>query len=74
MEIEAARMIGVGLSALGFIGSGIGMGILFGMFFSAAARNPQAAERYQTFVYIGLAMVESIALFALVFGLIMLFA
>ena len=30
MEIEAAKMIGAGLAAIGVIGGGVGVGIVFG--------------------------------------------
>lgn len=73
MEAEAARYIGAGLAALGMIGAGFGVGNVWAALISSVARNPQAKEDVQTFAYIGFAVTEAIALFALVVALLALF-
>ena len=73
MEAEAARYIGAGLAAIGMIGAGLGVGNVWSSYFQAIARNPAAKEDIGPSVYIGFAVTEAIALFALIIGLIALF-
>ena len=73
MEVEAARFIGAGLAAIGVIGAGIGVGHVWASFIEAVGRNPAAKEDIGANVYIGFAVTEAIALFALIIGLISLF-
>ncbi len=73
MEAEAARYIGAGLAAIGMIGAGLGVGNVWSSYFQAIARNPAAKEDIGPTVYIGFAVTEAIALFALIIGLIALF-
>ena len=73
MELEAAKVIGAGLAVIGVIGSGIGMGTVFAAFISAVGRNPAARNEVFTMTMLGVALVEAIALFALVLALVILF-
>jgi F-type H+-transporting ATPase subunit c len=73
MEIEAAKVIGAGLAVIGVIGSGIGIGAIFSSFISAVGRNPAAYNSVFTMTMLGFALVEAIALFALVIALVILF-
>jgi ATP synthase F0 subunit c len=73
METEAAKMIGAGLAAIGVIGGGVGVGIVFGQYMQAAARNPSMSDQLRTFAFLGFALSEATALFALVIALIILF-
>ncbi|MCW5724640.1 MAG: F0F1 ATP synthase subunit C [Maricaulaceae bacterium] len=73
MEAEAAKLIGAGLATLGFIGAGIGVGNIFGNFLSAAIRNPAAAPKMQPILFLGFALTEAIALFALIVAMLILF-
>ena len=63
MEIEAAKVIGAGLAVIGVIGS----------FIVAVGRNPAARGEVFTMTMLGFALVEAIALFALVIALLILF-
>ncbi|MBT5416021.1 MAG: F0F1 ATP synthase subunit C [Rhodospirillaceae bacterium] len=74
MEVEAAKLIGAGLAAIGVIGAGIGIGQVFSSFILAVGRNPAARNDVQTMTWIGFALVEAIALYALVIALLLLFA
>jgi len=74
MEVEAAKMIGAGLAAIGVIGGGVGVGTVFGNFMSASARNPSMTDTLRTYAFLGFALSEATALFALVIALIILFA
>jgi F-type H+-transporting ATPase subunit c len=73
MEAEAARLIGAGLAVIGVVGSGIGIGSIFSSFIEAVGRNPAARSEVFTMTMLGFALVEAIALFALVIALVILF-
>lgn len=72
-DAVAMKAIGAGIAACGMIGSGIGLGLVFGKYFEAIARQPEAEKSLKTFVFIGMALVEAIALFAFVVAAIILF-
>jgi len=74
MEAEAAKFIGAGLAALGMIGAGIGVGNVWASYFQAIARNPAAKAEIGANIWIGFAVTEAIALYALIVALIALFA
>ncbi|MEO5373634.1 MAG: F0F1 ATP synthase subunit C [Alphaproteobacteria bacterium] len=74
MDAEAAKMIGAGLAAIGMIGSGIGVGNIWANLISTVGRNPAAKANVELYGWIGFAVTEAIALFALVVALILLFA
>ena len=69
MEIEAAKVIGAGLAVIGVIG----IGNIFSSFIEAVGRNPAARSEVFTMTMLGFALVEAIALFALVIALVILF-
>jgi ATP synthase F0 subunit c len=73
MELDAAKMIGAGLAVIGVIGPGIGIGWIFASFIQAVGRNPAARGEVFTMTMLGFALVEAIALFALVVALIIIF-
>ncbi len=74
MELEAAKVIGAGLAIIGVVGSGVGIGNIFSSFISAVGRNPAARDEVFTMTMLGFALVEALALFALVVALVILFA
>ncbi|WP_417362638.1 ATP synthase F0 subunit C [Galbibacter sp.] len=59
--------IGAGLAA---IGAGIGIGKIGGSAMDAIARQPEAASKIQTAMIIAAALIEGVALFAVVVALI----
>ncbi|WP_397399838.1 F0F1 ATP synthase subunit C [Phenylobacterium sp.] len=73
MEVEAAKLIGSGLAAIGMAGAGIGLGVLFGNYLQAAIRNPAAAASQQTMLFLGMALTETMGLFAFVVSLLLRF-
>ena len=73
MELDAAKMIGAGLAAIGMIGAGIGVGNIWANLIAAVGRNPAAKGDVELYGWIGFAVTEAIALFALVVALIVLF-
>lgn len=64
--------VGVGLAALGFGGTAIGIGLIFSKMIESIARQPEAESKMAKYVWVGFAMVESIALYGLVVALILL--
>jgi F-type H+-transporting ATPase subunit c len=73
MEAAAAKLIGAGLAAIGVTGAGIGIGSIFAAFITAVGRNPAARGDVFTMTMLGFALVEAIALYALVIALVILF-
>ena len=73
MDANAAKLIGAGLAAMGVIGAGIGIGNVWGSWISAVARNPAARTVVQTNTWIGFALVEAVALYALAVAFMILY-
>jgi len=73
MDPQAAKAIGAGLAAIGMIGAGIGAGNIWSSLITAVGRNPAAKQNVELYGWIGFAVTEAIALFALVVALILLF-
>jgi len=73
MDVTAAKYIGAGLDMTGLIGAGVGLGILFGGYLQASIRNPAAAAGERVWLFLGMALAESMGIFGLVMGLIILF-
>jgi F-type H+-transporting ATPase subunit c len=72
--IKVAVMIGAGLGiGIAAQGTGQGMGHAISGACEGMARNPEAAGRLTTTMLIGLALIESLCIYALVIALIMLF-
>ncbi|WP_180954423.1 F0F1 ATP synthase subunit C [Bacillus sp. V5-8f] len=64
-----AAAIAVGLGALG---AGIGNGLIVGRTIEGMARQPEAAGRLQTTMFIGVALVEALPIIGVVIGFIVL--
>jgi F0F1-type ATP synthase membrane subunit c/vacuolar-type H+-ATPase subunit K len=73
MELEAARMIGAGLATIALFGVGIGIGNIFSTLIATVGRNPSVQPKVFPFAIIGFALVEAIALFALLIAFLVLF-
>ena len=71
--VEGLKYLGAGLAVIGVIGAGIGIGNVFAAFITAVGRNPAARNEVFTMT-MGFALVEAIALFALVIALVILFS
>jgi F-type H+-transporting ATPase subunit c len=75
MEFFAWCMLAAGLGmGLGSIGTGIGQGLAIKAACEGVARNPGASGKIMTIMMVGLAMVESIAIYCFVVAMIILFA
>ena len=57
------KSIGYGLSA---IGPGIGVGIVFAAYIQATARQPESAGLTRTYLFLGFALSEALALIGFV--------
>jgi F-type H+-transporting ATPase subunit c len=73
MDLASARHIGAGLAMTGLIGAGAGLGILFGNYLQAAMRNPSAAASERVYLFLGMALAESMGIFGLVMGFLILY-
>ncbi len=71
--VDALRLVGGGLAAIGMIGAGVGVGSVWASYMSAIARNPASKDDIGATVWIGFATTEAIALFALIISFIILF-
>ncbi len=67
MDLTGLGPLGAGIS-IGFaaLGTGIGMGLLVGSAVESMARQPEATGTITTNMFIGLAFIEALALYALV--------
>jgi F-type H+-transporting ATPase subunit c len=75
MDFLSACVIAAGVTmGLGSLGPGIGGGNAVGSAVEGVSRNPGASGKILTTMMIGFAMIESIAIYALVISLIILYA
>ena len=73
MDVEAAKLVGAGLATLGFIGPGVGIGLIWAALINSVGRNPAAAGVITTTAWVSFALVEALAIFALAIALLILF-
>jgi len=75
MNLEAMKAIAMGIAAgIGVLGPAIGIGMLVAKALEAIGRNPEAAPKIQATMFIGVAFVEALAIFALVVAFVIKFA
>jgi F-type H+-transporting ATPase subunit c len=73
-DAAAARLLGAGLAiGLGVIGPGIGLGMMIGSALQSIARQPELKGDIRTNMFIGIGIIEALALYAFVISLILLF-
>jgi ATP synthase F0 subunit c len=72
--LHAMRFIGAGLSMLGAIGAGAGVGLAALGGVQAIGRNPDATSLIQTNMVLGMAFAEAVAIYAMAIALIIIFA
>ncbi len=71
--VQAAKLIGAGLAAIGVFGGGIGVGLAALGATQALGRNPDATGTIQTNMILGFAFAEATSIYALVVALLILF-
>ena len=75
MEFFAWCVMAAGIGmGLGSFGTGIGQGLAIKSAVEGVARNPGASGKILTTMMIGLAMIESLAIYVFVVAMIVLFA
>jgi len=72
MDASATIPIGMGLAAAGMAGAGLGIGYVFGKMIEAVARQPESEPTISKYAWIGFALVETVALYALVIAFIIM--
>jgi F-type H+-transporting ATPase subunit c len=71
---EGLRLIAMALAiGIGAVGPGLGIGIIASKAVEAVGRNPEASNKIQTFMILGIVLTESIAILALVVSLMIKF-
>lgn len=71
--IIAMKAVGAGLATIALFGVGIGIGNIFSTLISTLGSNPSVQQRVFPFAIIGFALVEAVALFALLIAFLILF-
>lgn len=75
INADAIKAVAMALAAgVGVLGPGFGIGILVSRALEAIGRNPEAAGQVQATMFIGIAFVEALAIFALVVAFVIKFA
>jgi F-type H+-transporting ATPase subunit c len=72
--LQAAKLIGAGLSTISLAGAGVGIGTVFGSLINSVARNPSLIKQLFVYAILGFALTEAIALFGLMMAFLILFA
>lgn len=73
MDALSAKLIAAGIATLALFGVGIGIGNIFSSLISSIARNPSLKKELMPIGMLGFALTESIALFALLVVMLILF-
>ncbi len=75
IDADGIKAIAMAIAAgIGVLGPGIGIGMLVSKALEAIGRNPEAAGKVQATMFIGIAFVEALAIFALVVAFVIKFA
>jgi F-type H+-transporting ATPase subunit c len=68
------RVLAMALAVgIGVLGPGLGIGLIVAKALEAIGRNPDASNKVQATMFIGIAFTEALAIFALVVGFIIKF-
>jgi len=71
--LQASKFVAAGLSTISILGSGVGIGVVFGSLILAIARNPYLQRELFLYAILGFALCEAIALFGLMVTFLILF-
>jgi len=71
--VLAAKYIGAGLSAIGLLGAGIGISIVFAALINGTSRNPSLRNTLFPFAILGFALSEATGLFCLMISFLLLY-
>lgn len=74
-QVETMKALAMAfVVGFGMLGPALGIGLLVSKALEAIGRNPEAASKVQTTMFIGIVFTEALAIFALVVGFIIKFA
>jgi F-type H+-transporting ATPase subunit c len=73
VRIQVAKYIGASIATVALIGSGAGVGVVFGSFLMALARNPFIREELFKYAILGFALTEAVGLLGLMMAFLILF-
>lgn len=73
MLLQAAKLIGGGLAAIGLAGAGVGIGNVFAGLLNGFSRLPEEQDQLFQFAILGFALTEAIALFSLMVTFLILY-
>lgn len=65
--------IGIGITMIGVLGTGLGQGYAAGKAVEAVGRNPEAEGKIRNMMIVGMAISESSAIYALIIAFLLLF-
>jgi len=71
--LQASKFIAAGLATISILGSGVGIGIVFGSLIISISRNPYLQKELFLYAILGFALCEAIALFGLMVTFLILF-
>lgn len=74
MDVAAAKVLGAGLAVISLAGVGVGIGNIFASLISSVSRNPASRDQVFGMAFLGFALTESVALYALLIAFLLLFA
>jgi F0F1-type ATP synthase membrane subunit c/vacuolar-type H+-ATPase subunit K len=63
--------LAIGVAAIGIGSVGVGLGIFFGKYLEGIARNPGTVTEMNRFIFIGFALIETIAIYILVLAFLL---
>jgi len=73
VRLECFKMIGVGLATISLVGSGAGVGIVFGSLIMGVARNPEKKAELFQYAILGFALTEAVGLLGLMMAFLLLY-
>ena len=71
--VLTAKLIAAGLATISLIGTGAGIGIVFGSLILGVSNNPAQMQQLFSYSILGFALTESIALFGLMMAFLLLY-
>ncbi len=64
--------IGAGIAAMGFFGAALGISLIFVKMIESVARQPAAEPKLKNYMWIGFALVETVALYGFVIAILII--
>ena len=74
MDAQSTKLIAAAIAMVGSLGTGVGLGVLFGAWVIALARNPAGEAKYKQIALLGFAVTELVLLMCFTVSMLLLFA